>query len=59
MEADRVDVLKTFRSACLCVSVCVTEFGELSADAGSLGHLASVKEKGKLLHCGGEGRGGG
>lgn len=25
------------------------EFGELSADAGSLGHLASAKEKGKLL----------
>lgn len=27
------------------------EFGELSADAGSLGHLASAKEKGKLFHC--------
>lgn len=43
----------------MCESVCVSEFGELSADAGSLGHLASVKEKGKLLHCGGEGGGGG
>lgn len=41
---------KSFRSACLvrvCVSVC--EFGEPSADAGSLGHLASAKEKEKLL----------
>lgn len=31
------------------------EFGELSADAGSLAHLASAKEKGTLLHCCGEG----
>lgn len=42
---------KTFRSACLCVSL-----EKPSADAGSLGHLASAKEKGKLLHRGGGGR---
>lgn len=36
------------------VRVSVCEFGELSADAGSLGHLANAKEKGKpLCHCGG------
>lgn len=34
-----------FRSACLSVS----EFGELSADAGSLGHLATAKENGKSV----------
>lgn len=41
------------------VRVSVCEFGELSADAGSLGHLASAKEKGKLLQRCGAGEGGG
>lgn len=38
----------------------VGEFGEPSADAGSLGHSARVDEEGKLLlYCGKAGRGGG
>lgn len=37
---------KSFRKVRVCECVC-----ELSADAGSLGHLAGAKEKGKLLHC--------
>lgn len=37
-----------------CVSVC--EFGELSADAGSLGHLATAKEKGKTVETAAEGQ---
>lgn len=49
IEATGVDVEKVLE-----VRVSVCEFGELSADAGSLGHLANAKEKGKLLcHCGG------
>lgn len=47
--------LKTFRSACVCVCARVCELG--GADAGSLGHLASAKEKGKLFHRAGRGGG--
>ncbi len=55
-EADGDYVEKLFEVR-VCVTVC--EFGELSADAGSLGHLASAKEKGKLLQWCGAGREGG
>lgn len=50
IEATEVDVEKVLE-----VRVPVCEFGELCADAGSLGHLANAKEKGKLLHCCGGG----
>lgn len=38
----------------MCVRECVS-LEKLSADAGSLGHLASAKEKGKLFHRAGRG----